>query len=419
MEWTESKRKNRLYLLNFQEAAIRILYSAALNSIYGFPMLYLAAKGLSYTQIGVIASLDNFVAAVSQAVFPIILRRNRKLTIRQLILFLYSLAILFSFFLYWIPQNFWFYLLVFNLISITEYSTSSLLNSMVMEMVNKGIWVDFGKISALGSLAYGVASVFLGKLIGAYNLDILPAANIGLVGALIGSILLVKKIDFYGPVQLFTASRGKTELQDASSSVKTFIKRYPLFMYFLIATLIIFVGTNLMSSKYAPNYIMRFGGNVNEMGKVLLATAIFEFQPGFFFDKIIKKVRIDWLLMVSAAGFIMKSILVSLATSMNLLICAQVFQCFGYGIFVVACVYFANAIIPDGDRIMAQGLLSGVMSIGAMIAYFIGGIILDQIGIIGLGRGSEIFCIAGGIPVVLCAVWAEKKMPEKINKIIS
>ncbi len=410
------EQKNRLSLLNLQYAAIQIFYWCGACSILGFPMIFFHAKGFSYTQIGIIIAVVDLCSALIQPVYPKILQKFKKLTIRRLLLILFLIALLLTIALFFAPESYGIYLCFFVIFSITQSAASSLLNSFAMDFINSGIMVNYGRMRGFGSLAYGAISMLLGTLMAQHDENILLISNVICLILVMICIAFVRAPEYYGEVKSPSLQNnlGGEDLRP-SPSLNIFLKKNPVFIPFLVATTVVFIGSNLMSTGYAPNYVQRFGGNSADAGTVMFVSAISEFLPAMFFVYLSKKFRMDKLLIFSAVGFILKSFGTAFAPTMSAFLGAQLFQGFGYGLFTVASVYFTNAIIPFGDRVLAQGLLYSVTAAGGMIAYLFGGSILDNMGIMGLSRVCLVFTILGGIMIILAAIKARKEIPEKLE----
>ena len=78
----------------------------------------------------------------------------------------------------------------------------------------------------------------------------------------------------------------------------------------------------------------------------------------------------------------------------------------GYALFTMASIYWINGIVAPEDRVQGQAYFAMAMTIGAVLAGFLGGFLLDWAGVVSLLAFST---AAGGVGMVLLLILLRKK----------
>jgi PPP family 3-phenylpropionic acid transporter len=164
-----------------------------------------------------------------------------------------------------------------------------------------------------------------------------------------------------------------------SGYVQFFIK-YKDFSILLIGIAMLFYSHNIIST-YLINIVENVGGNSTNMGISLAITASVELPIMAAFTYIVRKVRCNVLIKISAFFFFVKVLILWLAPSVYVVYLSQAMQMFAYGLFTPASVYYVNSIVNEQDKVKGQSMLGVAMSIAGAVAIISGGKLLDIIGV--------------------------------------
>ena len=99
--------------------------------------------------------------------------------------------------------------------------------------------------------------------------------------------------------------------------------------------------------------------------------------------------------------FIFVLALTYFATNMIMIYLAQVCQMFAYALFIPASVYFVNKKIAVADRVKGQSHVTTSMKLSGVFANFVGGIMLDALGVGHVLLAGVILSIVGAVIVIL------------------
>lgn len=412
---TTTEKTKPIYL-NIRYALIQSLYWMAYCSILGFPMIFFVEKGFSYTQIGIITATVSLVSALVQPYFPPILQHFNKLSVRKLLIILILIATLVGVLLLFLPAVFLLYLIAFILISVSQTAASALMNSLAMEYLNAGVAIDFGTTRGIGSAAYAIVALLIGKLLTVFGVWVLIVLDIAFLILLTLVLVFMKGPDHYQS-NLEKIEHPSLSFEDShpSPSIHIYLKRNPVIIPFLISSAIVFISSALMGTSMAPNYLSRFHGTSSDSGTVVFVSALSELPMMALFAWLSRRFRVSRLLIVSALGFIIKAVGSMLAPSISAFTILQVTQGLGYGLFTVASVLFINSVSSFSDRVMGQGLLFSMNSIGCTIGNFFGGQLLDSIGLSGVMISCVSSALVGGGVLIYACLLAEKRIPDKLK----
>ena len=117
------------------------------------------------------------------------------------------------------------------------------------------------------------------------------------------------------------------------------------------------------------------------MGTAIAIQAIVEVPVLFCFSKIVRHIRPDRLMVISAAGFVLKAIMYTVSDSMAMIYLTQLTQMASFAIFASASVYYTAEIIPEKDQVTGQACMTGVFAAGTVIGSLTGGWLLQYAGL--------------------------------------
>ena len=373
-------------------------------------MIFFLEKGFSFMEIGFILSTINLFSVLIQPIYPRILSIFPNLTIHFLLQILFGFSIFLTTAMYFVQNSFWFYLLIFIFISMTQVASNSLLNSLAMSYINSGLSINFGLSRGIGSIFHALVAYIFGKLIVIFGVNFLLTMNIFLLILLIISIGLMR-LPENNTVQ--NSEISKINIPDFHENmllnVMCFFRRDQSYTLFLFASFLIFIGNCLMGSSFAPNLVGRFGGDASDAGKLVAFISIFETVPMVLFSYVRKKINTTNLIIISAFGFVGRSFCSLFANDIPTLLRTQFFQCFGFGLYSISSVYFTNDNVSPRDRVLSQGLLFSVMAGGNMVANLLSGPLLEYFDVQGMLIVCVITTTIGAVLMIISILKIQKR----------
>jgi PPP family 3-phenylpropionic acid transporter len=177
-----------------------------------------------------------------------------------------------------------------------------------------------------------------------------------------------------------TVHNTEERINIAPTGILTFFTKYKKFSFLLIGIAMLFYSQNLIWT-YLINIIENVGGNSADMGISLAITAALELptMAGFIF--LVRKIKCNSLIKISAFFFLLKVILALFAQNVYTIHLSQALQMFAYALFTPAAVYYVNSIIEKQDKVKGQSMLGVAMCVAGTIANITGGKILDTVGV--------------------------------------
>ncbi len=386
--------------LNLNFSFIQSFYWMAFCSTGGFASVFLLSKDFDNREIGLVLALANIFAVFLQPMVASFADSSKRVTLKQLVCILAFMALSFSAVLIFIPDSFLIIASLFVLIFTSIIIMQPLINGLVFEFINNGIFVNFGVTRGIGSVAYAMISYFLGVLVERLGPDAIPYVSFLLILGLFICLFMVKNIGNL-PVEDDEAKK-KTDKRNTSDNGKLidFIRDYKRFLGYLLGILLIFTY-HTMFNNYLIHVVNRFGGTSKSLGLAIFIAAAVELPAMGFFTIVVKKTGIRKLIFVSAFFFVLKAIGALIATNMVMLYVDQMLQIFAYAIMIPASVYYINVVMKEKDRVKGQAYTTSAMTAGAVIGNVLGGTLIDVYGVFSMLWISVVFAIAGFVCILI------------------
>ncbi len=358
--------------LNLKYALINCFYFFLVCGTAGFANNYLQYKGLDTSVIGILLTLVNIIALIGQTTMAPIVDKSKKWNEKKYILFTLAIAIVCYALMMFIPGESAFMMVL----AVVGFACASIgipyLNSIAFIYEKVGFKINYGLGRGVGSAAYAIAALIIGQLINFKDASILP------IWLLIMAVLDVIVI---ATLQVPEDEVETKEVKEESKvSYTAFFKKYSNIMLVVLALILLFF-THMLINNYMINIVEAIGGDAGSQGTATFIQALVELPPMFAFVYLLKKFRIDTLMIVAAISWAIKDILILVAPNMTVYYFAMILQMFSYAIVVPASVYFADQYIDSGDRNQGQTIMGAAGTIGGLLASFIGGILLSVLSV--------------------------------------
>ena len=375
--------------LNIRYCLIHLFYWVAYVALISFASVYFLDKGLSNTMIGFILAGGNICSVILQPVIATMLDDHPELSIKQVVATLFLLMLVFSVAVQMLDLS-KFALGTLVVLLLTMFlSASPLINTLAFQRGREES-VNFGLARGIGSLAYALAGIFVGYMVekfGPADLPIyyaLPFLCVAILSGTFGG----------GRISRKKAGTEQASVMGANSSLLGFFNRYRAFTVFMLGGVLVFFA-HFLVAYFAIQVIEPIGGNSTDLGMTCFLSAIGEVPVMLLFIYINRKFSAHALLRFTAVMFVVKQVLIFLATSIPVFYVAQLLQMGGYGLFIPASVVYVNQLMREGDLVRGQTLTTVAPTIGSVFASMAGGILLDVVGVRGMLFISVIASFAG------------------------
>ncbi len=353
------------------------LYWSSFCVLYSFLVPLYRHYGYDEVTIGFLSMTGSLASMVIQPLWGLICDRTGRLKGIFTSTVLFSILAAYGLWLGRLNAG-WMYPIVFLLAS-SFMSMGTVLDSWVMKMGNEGHNVRYSITRGVGSLAFAATSFGYGRLLDVTGMNIIPVAFTIMALLLAGTAALTR-----APVHLQQKllMENKTKRPD-EHLLSTFLEllKNRRFVMLLISMMIVFIGTGA-SIVFMPVRMAELGGTNAAVGTAMAVMALSEALAMIMHHRLAIRFRNEWLLAASLFFFIVKIVVLALAPSVTLLIIAQVFQFFSFGLYMPSVMHHLNHIV--GERQFTTAIMlfaSGSFGLGMMIGSSTGGILASMIGV--------------------------------------
>ena len=181
-----------------------------------------------------------------------------------------------------------------------------------------------------------------------------------------------------------------------------FLRQYPRFALFLLASILLQFSHNLLSSFMYQIMLVK-NGTAAEQGIATAICAVVELPVMFFFPYMMRKLRCDKWVRIAGLSLALKGIGILLATNPMGVYIAQATQMIGYGLLTIASVNYARLVVGMGESVRAQSYLGATGTVGSFAALATGGVICQYWGAQTMVLVSLILSLIGGTLILLTA----------------
>lgn len=366
-------------------------------ALLGFTSPYLLDIGFTNTQIGIIVAAAGMISAILQPVIASYADRPSSPSLKRLIFALVLFLLAASFLLLLFHRRIMVLTGLLYGCGITVLQVlTPLINSLGMETLNQGNYINFGVSRGIGSISYAIGAYVLGIIVSGFGAISIPVSMLFTFGALLVFILLFP----------FTKTRKETQKTQAKNTggIFYFFKRYRRFCIVLIGCILVYTS-HILINTFSYQIVRMKGGGSSEMGVAMALAAFAELPTMFLFVHVLKKVRCDILFRISGIFFLLKTLCTLLAPNIPAYYGIQILQMLGFALITVSSVYYVNSIMEEQDVIKGQAFMTMSYTLGTVLGAIAGGSLIDLAGV----RNMLVFATASAGAGMLIMLFATKK----------
>lgn len=368
--------KNKFWTLRY--ALINISYFAGFCTIHAYAAVYLLSKGFNNTQIGILLATANILSAVLQPVVAGIIDKPGAITNRIVMIISELIILIGSVLLFFVDNSIVAIFIIYALIYMVQFVYQPVMTALYFEYADAGANIMYGLARGLGSAGFATLSAFMGRAVEDKGVDVLLYTTIILM-----VISLVLIITFIKPDKVKQSVEGNASKEEADleahNSIVEFVKLYPMFALFIIASVCFFFAHNMIND-YLIQIIRNVGGSESEMGYATFLAAILELPVMASITKIMKKFSPTKLLIISGIFFFVKTAILVFATSIAAVYVSQACQMLAYAVFIPASAYYVNQTMEVLDQVKGQAYISSAITFGGVFSSLVCGRVLDSMG---------------------------------------
>lgn len=389
-------------LLNIEYACTQGTYWMIYGVVGSFASVFLLARGYSNSEIGVILAVANVVAVVLQPLVADFADRSKKASLTGITQLMTIIMIVMMAGLCILQRKTLALSLIFLMLIAWHTILQPLINSLSFKLTECGIHISFGIARGVGSLAYSALVGVLGTMVERYGVMVMPITGEVVLVMLLISLTLTKAQ--YKKIKAANTEKGvitaDQKIEDSEEiNLVDFIKRNKMFFIVNIGVLGVYFSNQVLNN-YMIQVVTDVGGDSEDMGRILSLMAFLEIPVMFCFDGLRKKFSCQFMLKVSAVGFVIKIAMCYIATTVTMVYIAQLFQLISFGLFLPTMVHFIDEIMSKGEAVKGQALFTMMITVTTMISSLLGGIILDLSGAKMLTLIATIVTAVGAVIII-------------------
>lgn len=344
--------------------------------ITNFAALFLAGRGFTTGQIGIVTSVSALISCVLSQLLGTMADKSDKVPLKYYLMVIMSVCVLAFLGLAFLPHTMlptmMFYITAFSL----QAALSPLITSICLQFTNNGYDLNFGFARSIGSLGYALMALCMGNITEHFGSESVVPIFIAIYTALIIFLVFfpVPVRDTSAPVKA-----GAGLIQDRPSTMKEFVHRYHRF-FVLNAAFILFWFMNNLLGTYMIYFVQPLGGTSADVGTTLFVMAFSEIPAVMFGANIMNRIGAEKMLRIAMLGGILKAVLFFMANNITFWIWLNVSHIIMSGLYQVSAVYYVYSIVGKKDIVKGQALMGiAVSGICPMLSNFLGGMMMETL----------------------------------------
>lgn len=360
-------RKNLTLRYTVQQCA----YWAAAAGVVSFATAFLLEKGFAASHIGILLASGNLLSCAAQPVLAGAADRIGGNIVKWFIAGLTAVSMCCFSAIQLLPLSAVVYGLVYLLGIFAFDAMNPLLNAVSVSYNRIGCKINYGMGRGIGSSAYAVSALVIGKVMAAWGADWM----IWICLALLAANVLVT-VTYPSLVE----GRAEDRRQSQCCSVPVFFRRYKWYCVSLLGVMGLAMF-HAMTENYLIEVVAPLGGDSGTVGIALFVATAIEMVVIVNFDWLRTKISDTWLLKLAGISFLVKSVAFLLARNVLTIYAIQLLQATSYSFLSPTQLYYADAKVDPADMVKGQAFITASYTLGCAIGNFTGGQLLDAFGI--------------------------------------
>lgn len=355
-----------LKYLNVQYALLNACYFMLICGTLGYANNYLLYKGFTPNIIGLVLTIVSILTLVLQTTVALMIDHSKTLSEKKFILFALGISVLSVSLCHYLPSQSIFFLPSIVIGFAFAGCVMPFFNSLAFAYTNQGYKINYGLGRGVGSAFYAIGGMVIGRLIAQYTELSIP--------------LYIIVFSLFTIIVLFSLQEPKKVLKQhhGKKGYIAFFRKYPQLILVVCAMICLFFAHTLINT-FLYNVIVNIGGNASDQGNAIFIQAMVELPAMFGFSLILKRIRIEKILWLSAFFYVVKHILITIASNMVIFQLAMGSQMVSYALLIPASVYFASAMTHEDDRNQGQAIMASTTTVGGLFSSAIGGILFSML----------------------------------------
>ena len=356
-------KKNLTLRYTVQQCA----YWAAAAGVVSFATAFLLEKGFAASYIGILLAAGNLLSCGAQPVLAGIADRIGGNIVKWFIAGLTAVSMACFASIQLLPLTGTLYGLVYLLGVFTFDAMNPLLNAVSVSYNRSGFRINYGVGRGIGSFAYAVSALVIGKVMAGLGADWMIWISLALLGGNVAATLGYPGL---------TETAFQQKIRSECCPVPVFFRRYRWYCVSLLGVMLLAMF-HAMTENYLIEVVSPLGGDSGTVGIALFVATAIEMVIIVNFDWLRTKISDSWLLKLAGLSFLLKSVLFLMARNVMAIYGIQLLQATSYSFLSPTQLYYADAKVSPADMVKGQAFITAAYTLGCAIGNFTGGQLLD------------------------------------------
>lgn len=389
--------------LNFRYTIQQIVYWAAAAGVVSFASAFLLAKGFRASQVGIFLACGNLLSCTLQPVLADRADRSGPQLIRGYILGLTAVCLGSFLTIQLLPIPKWLFGALYIIAVFSFDSMVPMYNALCVAYNRSSYRVNYGLGRGIGSFAFSLASLGIGKVMASFGADWMAWIVIVLLSANLVLCLAYPRL-----------SHSASAVGRAADccSIPVFFSRYRWYCVSLLGVMLLAMYHS-MTENYLIKVMERLGGDSSSVGIALFIATAIEMPVVVYLEKIRKYLRDNLLFKLAGLSFILRSVFMILATNVTTVYFIHILQATSYSFLAPVSVFYANNKVCQADMVKGQAFITAAYTLGSAIGNFTGGQLLDLSGVMALLIAGIGMATAGTVIMFLTVEKYDKAIIEE------
>lgn len=375
--------KNLTLRYTFQQCA----YWAAAAGVVSLATAFLLEKGFAASTIGILLAAGNLLSCGAQPMMAAWADRIGGNAVKWFTAALTAVSICCFGSVQLLPLSRALYGLIYLLGVFAFDAMNPLLNAVSVSYNRAGFRINYGVGRGIGSFAYAVSALVIGKIMAGFGADWMIWISLMLLTANVISVL--------GYPDLKDGRETRARRSEVCS-VGVFFSRYRWYCLSLLGVMMLAMF-HAMTENYLIEVVSPLGGDSGTVGIALFVATAIEMVVIVNFDALRKRISDTWLLKLAGLSFLLKAVLFLLAKNVMTIYAIQLLQATSYSFLAPTQLYYADVKVSPADMVKGQAFITAAYTLGCAAGNFIGGQLLDAFNIRALLWAGVVMAAAGTV----------------------
>ena len=353
--------------ITFRYTFHQMAYWATAAGIVSFATAFLLEKGFAASTVGILLAAGNLLSCAFQ---PILADRADRIggnVIKWLTVALTVFSGCCFLMIQLLPLKASVFGLLYLLGVFAYDAMNPLMNAIGVSYMNQGYSLNYGFSRGLGSLAYALAALLIGKVMARFGADWMIWISLGLL-----MINIVMAVTYPS----LTQAQQEKKATSQCCSIPVFFRRYKWYCVSLLGVMLLGMF-HAMTENYLIEIVTPLGGDSGSVGVALFIATAIEAIVLVYFDQVRQKISDEWLLKLAGISFLAKAVLLLLATNVTAVYLIQLLQATSYTFLSPTQMYYAKGKIGMADMVKGQAFITASYTLGCAAGNFAGGQLLS------------------------------------------